>query len=177
MTGSPGLGKIVYNEDQIQQRIAEIGQMINIDYEGKELVIVGILKGSLYFVADLTRLLAIPLIIDFLSIGVSHEGSDKSAVVRFKKDLDVNITGRHVLLVEDIIDTGFTLGYICKHLEASNPASLKICTLLDNPADRLLPINIDYRCFTMPNLFVVGYGLDYKQRYRNLPYIAEYRLP
>jgi len=177
MTSATRLGKIIYTEEDIQKRVAEIGQLINQDYQGKELVIVGILKGSLYFVADLTRCLDIPLIIDFMSIGVSQEGSDKSSVVRVTKDLSINITGRHVLLVEDIIDTGFTLGYICQHLESYRPASLKICTLLDNPADRLLPINIDYKCFTMPNLFVVGYGLDYKQHYRNLPYIAEYRRP
>jgi len=173
---SPGIGKIIFSQDQIQQRVAEIGHVINQDYQGKELVIVCILKGSFYFVADLTRHLTVPLIIDFLSIGVSHGETNKTGVVQFTKDLDVTLTGRHVLLVEDVIGTGLTLGYICQHLEASKPASLKICTLLDNPAERLLTINIDYRCFIMPDLFVVGYGLDYKQRYRNLPYIAEYRV-
>jgi len=171
---SPGIGKIVYTEDQIGQRIAEIAESINQDYQDQELVIICILKGSFYFVADLTRHLTMPMIIDFLSIGVSHDENGKT-IVKFNKDLDVNIAGRQVLLVEDIIGTGFTLGYICQRLEESKPASLKICTLLDNPADRLLPINIDYRCFTMPNIFVVGYGLDYKQHYRNLPYIAEFR--
>lgn len=170
---SPGIGKTIYTEDQIRQRVAELGELINHDYQGEELVIVCILKGSLYFVADLTRFLTMPMIIEFLSIGTSHDENGKT-IVRFSKDLDINITGRHVLLVEDIIGTGFTLGYICQRLEDSKPASLKICTLLDNPADRLLPINIDYKCFTMPDMFVVGYGLDYKQHYRNLPYIAEY---
>lgn len=170
---SPGIGKTIYTEDQIRQRVAEIGELINQDYNGEELIIVCILKGSLYFVADLTRFLTMPIILDFLSIGVSHDENSKTNV-RFNKDLDVNITGRHVLVVEDIIGTGFTLGYICQRLEESKPASLKICTLLDNPADRLLTINIDYRCFIMPDLFVVGYGLDYKQHYRNLPYIAEF---
>lgn len=170
---SPGIGKIIYTEDQIQQRVAEIGALINQDYRDQELVVVCILKGSFYFVADLTRYLTLPMIIDFLSIGVSQDENNKT-IVQFTKDLEVNITGRHVLLVEDIIDTGFTLGYICQRLEESKPASLKICTLLDNPADRLLTIDIDYKCFTMPNLFVVGYGLDYRQHYRNLPYIAEY---
>jgi len=171
---STGIGKIIYTEDQIGQRVAEIADLINRDYEGQELVIICILKGSFYFAADLTRRLNMPMIIDFLSIGVSHDEIGKTAI-QFSKDLDVNITGRHVLLVEDIIGTGFTLGYICQRLEESKPASLKICTLLDNPADRLLTLNIDYRCFTMPNIFVVGYGLDYKQHYRNLPYIAEFR--
>lgn len=170
---SPGIGKIVYTEDQIRQRIAEIASSINQDYQDHELVIICILKGSFYFVADLTRHLTMPMIIDFLSIGVSHDENGKT-VVRFNKDLDVNITGRHVLVVEDIVGTGFTLGYICQRLEESKPASLKICTFLDNPTNRLLTINIDYRCFIMPDLFVVGYGLDYKQHYRNLPYIAEF---
>ncbi len=171
---SPNLGKIIYTEEQIQQRLAEIAVTINLDYQSQELVIICILKGSFYFVADLTRHLTMPVIIDFLSIGVTRDESGKTAV-QFKKDLDVNIEGRHVLLVEDIIGTGFTLGYICQRLEESRPASLKICTLLDNPAERLLPINIDYKCFTMPDMFVVGYGLDYRQHFRNLPYIAEYR--
>jgi hypoxanthine phosphoribosyltransferase len=169
---SPGIGKVIFTPDQIQQRVAEIGNLINQDYQGQELVIVSVLKGSLYFVADLTRHLTMPLMIDFLAIGVARE--ENTGMIRFTKDLDINLTGRHVLLVEDVIGTGFTLGYIIQHLEASQPASLKICTLLDNPAGRLLTINVDYRCFIMPDVFIVGYGLDYKQRYRNLPYIAEY---
>jgi hypoxanthine phosphoribosyltransferase len=174
MSSPPGIGKIVYTEEQIGQRVTEIAESINQDYQDQELVVICILKGSFYFVADLTRHLTMPIIVDFLSIGVSHDEASKSTL-RFGKDLDVNIAGRPVLLVEDIIGTGFTLGFICQHLEESQPASLKICTLLDNPADRLLTINIDYKCFTMPNMFLVGYGLDYKQHYRNLPYIAEYR--
>jgi len=138
------------------------------------LVIVSVLKGAIYFVADLTRHLTIPLNIDFLSVGVSPEVTNRTGVVRFTKDLNLTITDRHVLLVEDVIGTGLTLGYVCQHLADSKPASLKICTLLDNPAERLLTLTIDYRCFIMPDLFVVGYGLDYKEEYRNLPYIAEY---
>ncbi len=170
----PGMGRIVYTQEQIQQSIAEIGYIISQDYQGKELVVVSVLKGSLYFLADLTRQLNIPLKIDFLSIGVSPEASSKPGAVRFTKDLDLSLTGRHVLLVEDVIGTGLTLGYICQHLESAKPASLKICTLLDNPAERLLTITIDYRCFVMPDVFLVGYGLDYKEQYRNLPYIAEF---
>lgn len=169
-----GIGKIIYTQEQIQQRIAEVGSQITQDYQGKDLVVVSVLKGSLYFVADLTRELNIPLKIDFLSIGVSPEASSKPGAVHFTKDLDINLTGRHVLLVEDVIGTGLTLGYICQHLESSQPASLKICTLLDNPAERLITINIHYRCFVMPDVFLVGYGLDYKEKYRNLPYIAEF---
>lgn len=170
----PGLGKIVYTPEQIQGRIAEVGQEISRDFQGQDLVVVSVLKGSLYFLADLTRQLDIPLQIDFLSIGVSSEASSKAGAVHFTKDLDISLNGRHVLLVEDVIGTGLTLGYICQHLESAKPASLKICTLLDNPAERLLTINIDYRCFVMPDLFLVGYGLDYKEKYRNLPFIAEF---
>lgn len=169
-----GIGKTIFTQDQIQQRVAEIGYEINRDYQGEELVIVSVLKGSFYFVADLTRHLTIPLNIDFLSVGVSSDETTGSRVVRFTKGLNVTISGRHVLLVEDIIGTGLTLGYVYQHLEDAKPASLKICTLLDNPAKRLLTLTIDYRCFIIPNLFVVGYGLDYKEEYRNLPYIAEY---
>ncbi len=170
-----GIGKIVFTAEQIAEQTAIIGQKISRDYRGKSLVIVSVLKGSLYFVADLTRYLTIPLSIDFLAIGVSPEAENKPGAVRFTKDLDVNISGRDVLLVEDVIGTGLTLAYICKHLETYNPASLKICTLLDNPAERLLPITIDYRCFIMPDVFLIGYGLDYDEEYRNLPYIAELR--
>lgn len=169
-----GLGKIVFTQEQIQQRVAEISRDINRDYEGQELIIVSVLKGSLYFVADLTRHLTMPLNIDFLSIGVTADANGKTGGVRFKKDLDIHLTGRQVLLVEDVIGTGLTLGYVCQRLEMDKPASLKICTLLDNPAERLLTIPIDYRCFLMPDTFLVGYGLDFHERYRNLPYIAEY---
>ncbi|HNX29301.1 MAG TPA: hypoxanthine phosphoribosyltransferase [Syntrophomonadaceae bacterium] len=168
-----GIGKIVYTEAQIRQRITEISTEINRDYRDKELVIVSVLKGSIYFVADLTRKLSMPLNMDFLSIGLSPEASGKPAI-KIKKDLDLDLSGRHVLLVEDVIGTGFTLGYVCQHLEASQPASLKICTLLDNPADRLITIKIDYCCFTIPDSFLVGYGLDYRETFRNLPYIAEF---
>lgn len=170
-----GIGRVVYTSEQIKQRVAEVAAKINQDYAGEELVVICVLKGSFYFAAQLTQGLDLSVIIDFLSIGVQHEG--KSDMVRFTRDLNITLTGRHVLLVEDIIGTGFTLGYICQHLETFQPASLKICTLLDKPADRLLPINIAYSCFVMSDIFVVGYGLDYKQRFRNLPYIAEYNRP
>jgi hypoxanthine phosphoribosyltransferase len=169
---SLGLGGTVFTQEQIQQRVAEVGAQINRDYQQQELVAIGVLKGSVYFMADLTRNLSMPLVIDFLSIGISHD--DKMEGIHVTKDVEVKLAGRQVLLVEDIVGTGFTLGYICQYLERYQPASIKICTLLDNPAERLLTINIDYRCFMMPDVFVVGYGLDYRQRYRNLPYIAEY---
>lgn len=169
-----GLGKTVYTQEEIHQKVVEVAQEINRDYDGKELVIVSILKGSIYFVADLTRQLRMPINVDFLSIGARKGENGHSKAVSFIKDLDIDIAGRHVLLVEDVIRTGLTLGYVCQHLESFKPASLKICTLLDNQSERLLNVNIDYRCFVMPGSFVVGYGLDYKERYRNLPYIAEF---
>lgn len=168
-----GLGKIYFTAEQIQQRIAEISHRINQDYAGKELVIVSVLKGSLYFVADLTRHLTMPLLIDFLSIGIFPESSGKPGI-KIRKNLDIDLKDRHVLLLEDVIGTGLTLGYICQYLEEFQPASLKICTLLDNPAERLITIKIDYLCFTMPDVFLVGYGLDFQEKYRNLPYIAEF---
>lgn len=174
MMKSTRLGKVVYTPEQIQKRIAEVGRQISQDYQGKDLVVVSVLKGSLYFVADLTRQLTIPLKMDFLAIGVSPDANRKPGAVHFTKDLDISLADRHVLLVEDVIGTGLTLGYICQHLEAHGPASLKICTLLDNPAERLLSLDIHYRCFTMPDVFLVGYGLDYNEEYRNLPYIAEF---
>lgn len=169
-----GLGKTVFTQEQIQEKVFEVAQQIDRDYEGEELVIVSILKGSIYFVADLTRQLHMPLNVDFLSIGARKAENGHSKTVSFIKDLDLDIAGRHVLLVEDVIRTGLTLGYVCQHLESFKPASLKICTLLDNESERLLNFNIHYRCFVMPGSFVVGYGLDYKERYRNLPYIAEF---
>lgn len=169
----PSIGKILFSEEDIRRRVAEMGQKINEDYKDKELVVVSILKGSLYFVADLTRQLTVPLNIDFLSIGVHPGVTSETGVVRITKDLDISITGRHVLMVEDVIGTGLTLGYICQYLQAGQPASLKICTLLDNPAERLLNIKVDYCGFIQPDVYVIGYGLDYKEKYRNLPYIAE----
>ena len=170
-----GIGKIVYTEQQIQEKIAELAQQINRDYNGEKLIIIAVLKGALYFVADLTRHLTMPLNIDFISIGSTREELNMTGVIRFTKNVSLNLTGQHVLLVEDVIGTGFTLGFIYQHLETFGPASLKICTLLDNPSERILTIPIDYICFTMPDLFLVGYGLDYNEEYRNLRYIAEYR--
>lgn len=171
---TPGLGRVVYTEEQIQTRLREVAEEINRDYAGKKLVIISVLKGSIYFVSDLTRQLTMPVYVDFLSIGASSPSSSRNSEIQFTRDLDINIKDQHVLLVEDVIGTGLTLGYVCQHIEDAGPASFKICTLLDNPAGRILTLKIDYRCFTMPGLFLVGYGLDYREQYRNLPYIAEY---
>lgn len=171
---SNGLGKVLFTEDEIARRIAEVAKEIDSDYMGKELVVISILKGSIFFLTDLTRCLKTPLKLDFLAIGVPKGDTAQTRTVSFIKDLDIDIEGRHILLVEDVVGTGLTLGYIRQHLEKCRPASLRICTLLDNHSERLLNIPIAYRCFEMPDQFVVGYGLDHDEYYRNLPYIAAY---
>jgi hypoxanthine phosphoribosyltransferase len=167
------IGKILFTEEQIQSKVAKLGKKISKDYKDKNPVVIGILKGSAYFMADLTRHLNIPLNIDFLSIGIYPGVTNETGVVRITKDLDISVTGRHILMIEDVIGTGLTLGYICQQLESRKPASLKICTLLDNPSDRLVNIPVDYCGFIQPDIFVIGYGMDYQEEYRNLPYIAE----
>lgn len=169
-----GLGKIIYSEEEIGKRVKEIGAQINAFYGQEELVVISILKGSIYFLTDLTRQLTMPLEMDFLSIGVRRNETRQRSIT-FIKDLDLGIEDRHVLLVEDVIGTGLTLGYVLQHIESFKPRSLRICSLLDNPAKRLLNIDIHFTCFTMPDLFVVGYGLDYMEKYRNLKDIVEYR--
>lgn len=170
-----GLGAIIISESTLQERIRTIAEEINRDYNGKELILVGVLKGSVFFLTDLSRQLTMPLRMDFLAIGVKKDPVSRGRTITFMKDLDVHIKGKHVLLVEDVIGTGLTLGYVLQHLESFEPQSLKVCTLFDNEELRLLNIDIAYTCFTMPDTFVVGYGLDHDERYRNLPYIASYR--
>lgn len=165
--------RTVIAENDLQARVRELGEQISRDYNEKHPVIISILKGAFYFVADLTRYINIPLNIDFLAIGVYQGVTSQTGIVRITKDLDISITGRHVILVEDIIGTGLTLAYIYQHLETLRPASINICTLIDNPASRLVNINVKYLGFSIPDIFVVGYGLDYKEEYRHLPYIAE----
>ncbi|MBI5192383.1 MAG: hypoxanthine phosphoribosyltransferase [Nitrospirae bacterium] len=165
------IGNIIISEDDIKRRIQEIGKMISKDYEGKELVIVCVLKGAVVFVSDLIRAISLPVCVDFLSISSYAERSEAGAV-RILKDLDIDITNREVLVVEDIIDTGFTLGYLLRILKARNPSSLKVAVLLDRPALRIVDLPVAYKGFEIPEEFVVGYGLDYNQKYRNLPYIS-----
>lgn len=166
-----GIGKIIISEIDIRNRIQEIGRQISKDYEGKELVIVCVLKGAVVFVSDLIRAISLPVCVDFLSISSYAERSEAGAV-RILKDLDIDITNREVLVVEDIIDTGFTLGYLLRILKARNPATLKVAVLLDRPALRIVDLPVAYKGFEIPEEFVVGYGLDYNQKYRNLPYIS-----
>jgi bifunctional protein TilS/HprT len=164
-----GIDRVLYNHDKIQRRIRTLARHISRDYTGQRLVLIGILKGVVCFMADLMQHLSIPVTLDFMAI--SYYGVD-GQVVKITRDLDSSITGQHVLMVEDIVDTGMTLNYILSHLSAHNPASLRVCTLLDKRARRLVNVPLDYVGFEVPDEFVVGYGLDYKGEYRNLPFIG-----
>ncbi len=170
------VAEVLLTEEQIQAKVVELGTRISSDYAGSELTLVSVLKGSLPFMADLMRSIAIPVQIDLMEVS-SYGGTatESSGLVRILKDLSSSIDGRHVLIVEDIIDTGLTLNYLVRYLRGKNPASLRICTLLDKPARRLVEIPIDYLGFEIPDQFVIGYGLDYGERYRNLRFVGVLR--
>ncbi len=164
--------KVLLLSEQIQQRVHAIGAQINGDYRGRLLHLVCILKGASIFLADLLRTLELEVSLDFIAVASYHKGSSSSGEVQITKDLDLPVEGRDVLIVEDIVDTGLTLNYLYHLLESRGPRSLKIVTLLDKPSRRLLPIRADYVGFEIPDSFVVGYGLDYGERYRQLPHIC-----
>jgi hypoxanthine phosphoribosyltransferase len=164
------MAEILFTEAQIRSRVADLARQISEEYKDRTLVLVSILRGAVFFATDLARLIEIPLSMDFLSISSYGEGSE--GVVRITKDLEENIAGKDVLLIEDIIDTGFTLKYLLRTLAGRNPKSLEVCTLLDRRARRIIEMDLKYVGFEIPDKFVVGYGLDYRQRYRNLPYIG-----
>jgi hypoxanthine phosphoribosyltransferase len=166
------VGEVLISHQQIRDRTAELGRLIAEDYRGKEPLLICILKGGLMFLADLMREIDLPLEIDFIAVSSYGDSTESSGVVRILMDLERNIRGRHVLIVEDIIDTGRTLSYIIENLRTRGPASIKVCTLLDKPARRELEIPIDYVGFTIPDRFVIGYGLDYGEIYRNLPFVG-----
>ncbi len=166
------IGEILLDAETIRRRVKELGEQISRDYAGKDLLLVGLLKGAVVFLADLAREVDLPVEIDFMAISSYGTRAESSGVVRILKDLDENIEGRHVLVVEDIIDSGLTLEYILSLLRARNPASLKVCALLRKRKPGARPVQADYVGFDIPDRFVVGYGLDYAQAYRNLPYVA-----
>ena len=171
----PGeIGPIFLTEAQIQERVTQLGAQISQDYAGKDLVVIGILKGVIFFIADLLRAMTIPVAVDFLAIARYGPAKQTHGVVNLTKDLDEPLAGRHVLFVEDIIDTGFTTHYITRNLRLREPASLNLCTLLNRPRRRIIEIDPAYIGFEIPDHYVVGYGLDYKGRYRNLPYIIKF---
>ncbi|MBI4575610.1 MAG: hypoxanthine phosphoribosyltransferase [Planctomycetes bacterium] len=158
--------------DRIAGRCAELGREITRDYSGKDLILVGVLKGSVMFLSDLMRHIDLPLTVDYLRVSSYGDRTESGGVVRFELDLSQPVRGKHVLIVEDIVDTGLTVHYLLNNLATREPASLKVCTLLDKPSRRQKDVPIDYRGFQVPDTFVVGYGLDYQGRYRNLPYIG-----
>jgi hypoxanthine phosphoribosyltransferase len=166
------VGEVLIEEDALQSRIAELGAEISQEYEGRDLLLVGVLKGAVFFMADLMRELTVPCEIDFMAISSYGAATDSSGVVRILKDLDANIAGRDVLVVEDIIDSGLTLSYLMRSLKARKPASLEICALLTKPERREIEVPVKFVGFEIPNKFVIGYGLDFAERYRNLPYVA-----
>ena len=171
----PDVEEVLLSSEQVQARVAELGAQLAADYAGRDPVLVSVLKGSIIFLADLVRAMPIPLSIDLMEVSSYGASTESSGQVRILKDLSTSIAGREVIVVEDIIDTGLTLNYLLRYLHDKGPASIRICCLLDKPARRLAEIEIDYRGFTIPDRFVIGYGLDYGERYRNLPYIGVLR--
>jgi hypoxanthine phosphoribosyltransferase len=164
--------EILIEEDTLRRRVASLGEEISGDYEGRDLLLIGVLKGAVFFMADLMRHLTVPCEVDFMAISSYGAATDSSGVVRILKDLDINIEGREVLVVEDIIDSGLTLSYLMRNLEAREPASLEICALMTKPERREIDVPVRYVGFEIPNRFVIGYGLDFAERYRNLPYVG-----
>jgi len=167
-----GVDRVLFTEEQIGARIREVAAAISHDYQGRTLKLIGVLKGSVFFLTELARHLDIPVKIDFLGISSFSNKSGAPGVVRIAKDLDDSIEGEDVLLVEDIVDTGFTLRYLLQTLAGRSPNSLAVCTFLDRNSRRIVQVQLDYRCFEIPDRFVIGFGLDYQQLYRNLGYVA-----
>ena len=172
MTDDPAIGRTLVEADELAARVRELGEQISADYDGRELFLVGVLKGAVFFVADLMRHLDVPCAIDFMAVASYGSSTDSSGVVRILKDLDASIEGRDVLIVEDIVDSGLTLNYLLRTLKARNPASVEVCALLTKPERRKVDLPIRYVGFEIPNEFAIGYGLDLDERYRNLPYVA-----
>lgn len=167
---------VLLDEEQIKKRIKELGRDITEDYKNKDLLMIGVLKGAIVFFSDLIRAIDLPLTVDFIAVSSYGSSTKSSGIVRILKDLDEPVDGKDVLIVEDIIDTGLTLHYLVDNIITRNPNSVKICCLLDKPDRRLTEVDVDYIGFAIPDEFVVGYGLDYNERYRNLPNISVLKL-
>jgi hypoxanthine phosphoribosyltransferase len=168
----PAVGEILVQSDDLARRVQELGDQISRDYEGRDLLLVGVLKGAIFFLSDLMRAIRVPCEVDFMAVASYGSATDSSGVVRILKDLDAAIEGRDVLIVEDIVDSGLTLQYLLRNLGARQPASLEVCALLVKPERRKVDLAPRYLGFEIPNAFVVGYGLDHAERFRNLPYVA-----
>ena len=166
------IAEVLITAEELQTRVTELGAQISTDYTGKEPLLVGVLRGVFVFMADLVRAITIPIGVDFIGITSYGSPTQIQGAVRFTKDLETSIEGRHVLFVEDVIDTGLSLRYILRSLETRDPASLRVCVLFDKPRTRLFDLDVAYTGFVLPDKFVVGYGLDYDERYRNLPFVG-----
>lgn len=164
--------RVLLSEEEVDKRISEIAERINKDYEGEQIHLICVLKGGIFFTCELSKRLRVPVSMDFMCVTSYGATTKSSGVVKIIKDLDEEIEGKNVLVAEDIIDSGRTLSYLLEYLRNRNPKSLKLCTLLDKPERRVVEVDVDYTCFEIPDEFVVGYGLDYAQKYRNLPYIG-----
>lgn len=164
--------RVLVSEEDVNKRIEELGKKISEDYAGKEVHLICVLKGGVFFMCELAKRISLPVSLDFMSVSSYGDGSSSSGIVKIAKDLDESLEGKHVIVVEDIIDSGRTLSYLLKILEKRNPKSMGLCTLLDKPERRVRDVEVDYVGFEIPDEFVVGYGLDYAQKYRNLPYIG-----
>ena len=164
--------EVLFSEEQLKKRVEEIGKQIQQDYAGKEIMLIAVLRGSFVFMADLCRAIDLPCTLDFMSVSSYGKGTSSSGQVQITKDLSSDISGKHIIVVEDILDSGNTLSYLLKLLEQRNPASIRLCTLLDKPDRRVKQVEVHYTGFSIPDAFVVGYGLDYAEKYRNMPYIG-----
>jgi hypoxanthine phosphoribosyltransferase len=171
----PAIGDILVQADDLSHRVRELGLEISRDYEGRDLVLIGVLKGAIFFLSDLMRAIEVPCEVDFMAVASYGSATDSSGVVRILKDLDTPIEGRDVLIVEDIVDSGLTLQYLMRSLEARGPASLEVCALLTKPSRRKVDLPARYIGFEIPDRFAIGYGLDHAERYRNLPFVAALR--
>src|ERR671921_2391150 len=168
----PAIGEILVQPDELKERVRALGEAVSAEYADRDLLLIGVLKGAVFFLADLMRHISIPCEVDFMAVSSYGSATDSSGVVRILKDLDASIEGRHVLIVEDIVDSGLTLSYLLRNLESREPASLEVCALLTKPERREVDMPIRYVGFEIPNKFAIGYGLDHAERFRNLPYVA-----
>jgi hypoxanthine phosphoribosyltransferase len=168
----PAIGEILVQPDDLRRKVADLGAQISTDYEGRDLLLVGVLKGAVFFLSDLMREISVPCEVDFMAVASYGSATDSSGVVRILKDLDASIEGRHVLIVEDIVDSGLTLQYLLRNLRARGPESVEVCALLTKPERRKIELEARYVGFEIPDKFAIGYGLDHAERYRNLPYVA-----
>jgi hypoxanthine phosphoribosyltransferase len=168
----PAIGEILVQPDDLRRKVADLGAQISKDYEGRDLLLVGVLKGAVFFLSDLMREISVPCEVDFMAVASYGSATDSSGVVRILKDLDASIEGRDVLIVEDIVDSGLTLQYLLRNLRARGPASVEVCALLTKPERRKIELEARYVGFEIPDKFAIGYGLDHAERYRNLPFVA-----